>query len=235
MLATEAPKVTDWMQAWGNIASAVLSAIAVLVTGLLLVLELRRWRQERAETEARQARLVWAEPKGSAVDDHGSYRGQVVTIHNASSDPIYNVLIKADFYAGPEMERSSWMVVSDPSIQSGNSSREFITYSPRMPRPMTEDEVMERYGPPDIEIQFTDSSGTQWRRFKLQSPRRARDEDLTLDQISRSTPALVADYLRIPRIIRYPRAFISIRINRLHRKLRSKLAAKLESRPPEPF
>ncbi|MGC4748930.1 hypothetical protein ACLQ28_25210 [Micromonospora sp. DT201] len=58
MLAAEAPKITDWMQAWGSLAGLVMSTAAVIFTGLLFRHEIRVRREEKTDAESVQARLV---------------------------------------------------------------------------------------------------------------------------------------------------------------------------------
>jgi hypothetical protein len=53
------PSMADWLQAWGTIAAAVFSALAVLFAALLLRHELVVRREERADRDAAQARLVF--------------------------------------------------------------------------------------------------------------------------------------------------------------------------------
>ncbi|MGC4857308.1 hypothetical protein ACLQ24_29070 [Micromonospora sp. DT4] len=58
MLAAEAPKITDWMQAWGSVVGLVMSTFAVIFTGLLFRHEIRVRREEQRDGEAAQARLI---------------------------------------------------------------------------------------------------------------------------------------------------------------------------------
>ncbi|WP_328651310.1 hypothetical protein OG598_24915 [Micromonospora sp. NBC_00330] len=90
MLAAEAPKITDWMQAWGSLAGLVMSTAAVIFTGLLFRHEIRVRREEQRDGEAAQARLIVC---GVAeLDVRGDeVRGAFWYVANHSSAPIFDL------------------------------------------------------------------------------------------------------------------------------------------------
>jgi hypothetical protein len=98
VLAEEAPKITDWMQAWGSFAGLVMSTVAVIFTGLLFRHEIRVRREEQRDSEAALARLVVYEFRRvdtTDVDDDGNLIGDVVyieyRIRNLAASPILDV------------------------------------------------------------------------------------------------------------------------------------------------
>jgi hypothetical protein len=90
VLAADVPKITDWLQAWGSVAGALMSAGALVFTGLLLLHEIRVRREERRETAIAQARLVWAEALNPVGSESGGWTGVDWVVHNHSSSPIFN-------------------------------------------------------------------------------------------------------------------------------------------------
>ncbi|WP_346540180.1 hypothetical protein [Micromonospora sp. DPT] len=64
MLAKVAPKVTDWMQAWGSVAGLLMSTVAVLFTGLLFRHEVQV-RAGRRIGMLRRPRPGWSSPSWS--------------------------------------------------------------------------------------------------------------------------------------------------------------------------
>ncbi|MBM0259363.1 hypothetical protein [Micromonospora sp. 4G55] len=167
MLAGEAPKITDWMQAWGSLAGLVMSTVAVVFTGLLFRHEIRVRREEQRDNEAALARLVVYEFRRvdtTDVDDDGNLIGDVVyieyRIRNLAASPILDVTF-------------SLLDVEKGVMHPAMTVREVV---------VSETDVGVDFDPP-LEIQepweldlllpvihFTDANGLQWVRQGTASP-----------------------------------------------------------------
>jgi hypothetical protein len=162
VLAEEAPKVTDWMQAWGSLAGLLMSTVAVLFTGLLFRHEVRVRREERRDAEAAQARLVLAvrigpqPPRDSppAPPFRVGYR-----VLNFSGAPVLDVLVRyvwAGGSVGPTHhlpvlvgeERGELPVPAGLDPEVTGALADFSA----------------------IEIIFTDASGQKWQRVDRSAP-----------------------------------------------------------------
>ncbi|MEU8337801.1 hypothetical protein [Micromonospora tulbaghiae] len=167
MLAEEAPKITDWMQAWGSLAGLVMSTVAVIFTGMLFRHEIRVRREEQRDNEAALARLVVYEFRRvdtTEVDDDGSLFGDVVyieyRIRNLAASPILDVTFSLmDLEKGvtyPAMTVKE-VVVSETDVG--------IAFDPPL--------KVSQLGNIDLllpVIQFTDANGLHWVRQGTASP-----------------------------------------------------------------
>ncbi|TDC86151.1 hypothetical protein E1193_00335 [Micromonospora sp. KC606] len=195
MLAAEAPKITDWMQAWGSLAGLVMSTFAVIFTGLLFRHEIRVRREEQRDQEAAQARLIIGTARYSpgpvtyelVLDDPTDKRllvsGTIVPVGkkssakvkwkvvNHSSLPIFAVRIKV--YCRITTSSLQWPKVIDVLEDCCEGAVEIDGID------LTADQLHEKYGIAEladedffIEVAFTDSTGLRWVRTGLDSPRR---------------------------------------------------------------
>lgn len=163
MLAEEAPKITDWMQAWGSVAGLVMSTLAVLFTGLLFRHEIRVRREEQRDNEAAQARLVVARPVTVKLDERSGKLTHVgCLISNYSNAPVFNLtasLFHVDERGAVDEESALFSVV-----------QESTAWNPALATPVRDFEgVVEGYY---CVISFTDSAGLYWRRSGLDLPTR---------------------------------------------------------------
>ncbi|MEV0810300.1 hypothetical protein [Micromonospora sp. NPDC050200] len=183
MLAEEAPKVTDWMQAWGSLAGLVMSTAAVIFTGLLFRHEIRVRREEKQDAEASQARLVVATLTGMAKSfgSRGGHDMMGYRIMNLSSAPILDVTIRHIWENNP---------MGPPH---------------RIPILVGEEEgqlpVWRELGTPFkkiieeasyVEILFTDANGHKWKRVHLNSPVRVVPRQYTEPSLARVMATLAA-------------------------------------------
>ncbi|NES31746.1 hypothetical protein GCE86_02825 [Micromonospora terminaliae] len=162
MLAEEAPKVTDWMQAWGSLAGLLMSTVAVLFTGLLFRHEVRVRREERRDAEAAQARLVLAvrtgpEPAGSRATVPPSRVGYRVL--NFSGAPVLDVLIRY-VWAGGSVGPTHHLPVLVGEEQG--ELRVPADLDPHVTEALADFSA--------IEIIFTDASGQKWQRVDRSAP-----------------------------------------------------------------
>ncbi|MFG2055235.1 hypothetical protein ACGFI9_14510 [Micromonospora sp. NPDC048930] len=163
MLAEEAPKVTDWMQAWGSLAGLLMSTVAVLFTGLLFRHEVRVRREEKRDAEAAQARLVLAvldqpepfrAPGARALPAQVGYR-----LLNFSGAPVLDVLIRY-VWAGGSIGPTHHV-----PVLVGEEKGEL-----RFPDEL-EPEVLQALDDfSAIEIIFTDANGQKWQRVDRSAP-----------------------------------------------------------------
>ncbi|MFD6771185.1 hypothetical protein ACFWC6_33780 [Micromonospora chalcea] len=179
MLAEEAPKITDWMQAWGSLAGLVMSTVAVLFTGLLFRHEIRVRREEQRDNEAAQARLVVgiiAEWEPSEVNEWGDLVGPAVSltwqVKNYSQAPVFDVRIS--FYANwghdfGVVRFSNKKPVAVAVIEESASGQVGIT-----PTEIRDEEGFDlsRF---TVSVEFTDASGVRWKRFGNYPPERRFD------------------------------------------------------------
>ncbi|MEU7610111.1 hypothetical protein [Micromonospora sp. NPDC049204] len=165
MLAAEAPKITDWMQAWGSLAGLVMSTAAVIFTGLLFRHEIRVRRDEQRDSEAAQARLVVAQIAGlemAGTDKETGYPvGTMVGVHwrvkNHSQAPIFDAVVSIDGWTeerwGEVIEgQASGVVQCDPPL-----ALDYGSYDPR--------EAL-------VTVEFTDVAGLRWTRTLGDPPER---------------------------------------------------------------
>ncbi|MFF4893865.1 hypothetical protein [Micromonospora chersina] len=183
MLAEEAPKITDWMQAWGSLAGLIMSTVAVLFTGLLFRHEVRVRREEKQDAEAAQARLVVATLTGltKSFGSRGDHDVMGYRIMNLSSAPILDVMVRhmwSNQPMGPphripvlvgeeEGELRIWQEI-------GSSLKKLIEDGSQ------------------VEILFTDANGHKWRRTDLTSPVRVVPRQYTEPSLARVMATLAA-------------------------------------------
>ncbi|MBQ1018597.1 hypothetical protein KBX71_12090 [Micromonospora sp. D93] len=169
MLAAEAPKITDWMQAWGSLAGLVMSTFAVIFTGLLFRHEIRVRREEQRDNEAALARLVVAEyltMSTTGVDVNGYLVGDLTyveyRIRNVSPSPILNVFLAVRDRRDDKLYRTT--EVRSVVVTQADMG---VTLKPPLSRP--------KLGDPTFLIPviiFTDANGLSWVREGTAGPKR---------------------------------------------------------------
>ncbi|MFC8619739.1 hypothetical protein ACFT9M_25480 [Micromonospora purpureochromogenes] len=169
MLASETPKITDWMQAWGSVAGLVMSTIAVVLTGLLFRHEIRVRREEQRDTEAALARLVIAEfwyKETTELDDGGRQRGDLkildFRIRNLNNAPILNVTLGVQ-----DVVTNRVYIAHDLKSVIVSQAEMGVVFNP--PLPLNEDADVDHLLPV---IRFTDANGLRWIRLGTASPER---------------------------------------------------------------
>ncbi|MFI7647398.1 hypothetical protein ACIBTZ_15135 [Micromonospora sp. NPDC049460] len=201
MLLAESPKVTDWMQAWGSIASLVMSTLAVLFTALLLRHERRVRREEQEDAQAAQARLIITRLEKVARDPETKEVSFEWTVLNRSQGPIFDPTVDIEpprgfnstaFVGEVEMPANSQTLLPGGSIKGKWIFTQ--TVNPRFF--MNIKSQLSNFG---ISVRFTDASGLRWIRVKerqpLRSPIWVRQE---------SIPHLIAELLGLPSWIQDP-------------------------------
>ncbi|AYF26081.1 hypothetical protein CSH63_01100 [Micromonospora tulbaghiae] len=169
VLAAELPKVTDWMQAWGSLIGVFVSALAVIITGLLLRHEMRARRQDKEDRDAAQARLVSTRLELPEVGLNGYVENAIVTLKNHSDAPIHALTVVLR-EGGSDEERGF------VGLDDADSPYRFEPYvSPG-------EELQFVYGfnvevdPGDlmvfgeIHITFIDASGLSWSKVDTKAP-----------------------------------------------------------------
>lgn len=165
MLVADAPSVTDWMQGWGSIVSLAVSTGALVFTGWLLRHEIRVRREEKADADAAQARLVVAHIVGAEMSgaDHdtgrqvGSMVGVKWRVKNHSQAPIFDLFISIDGWEGNRWgevieDEASGTVKCNPPLPFDS-----YPYDPR--------EAL-------VKVEFTDAAGLRWTRRMGEPPER---------------------------------------------------------------
>ncbi|GAA3937286.1 hypothetical protein [Actinoplanes auranticolor] len=164
MLAADAPSVTDWMQGWGSLLGVLMSSVAVIFTGWLLRHEIRVRREEKADSDAAQARLIVGQISNWDGDEPNAKMSGPITrlqweLKNYSGAPIFDLRVTvADrwdshtYGAAIESEDREW-ITCHPPIRCDPGT----VFDPR--------EV-------EVQIEFTDASGLRWARSVGESPKR---------------------------------------------------------------
>ncbi len=184
--ATEIPKITDWMQAWGSIAAALMGALAVVVTGLLLRHEMNARREEREEQRIAPARLVisstgYLRSRTKAHDEgYGKYEHVVERVGwkivNYGSSPIFDIEVSMQYslekttglflslFTAPwEYVETRAVPVAD--ILDGSGSLEGY-----LAAETSYYVLRRRYFRGTLRIYYTDSSGNRWTRLGKNQP-----------------------------------------------------------------
>ncbi|WBB76112.1 hypothetical protein O7602_11570 [Micromonospora sp. WMMD1128] len=171
MLTEEAPKITDWMQAWGSLAGLVMSTVAVIFAGLLFRHEKRVRREEKADAEEAQARLVVATFTGlrRAMNDDSEYTHAAYSVVNFSAAPVLSLELR-HVYQGFGLTWPSRL-----QILRGEVKGSLALFDP-LPEPEGN-----RLAPRiDLEITFTDSNGFDWKRTGGARPARVLPMDASM-------------------------------------------------------
>ncbi|GII24283.1 hypothetical protein Pme01_38800 [Planosporangium mesophilum] len=189
----EAPKITDWMQAWGSIASLIISTGALVFTGLLLRHEIRIRREEETAASANQARLVFTRITETSSD--GRYLQIGWEVVNFSSEPVMDVRVRASKTGRRGTAFSQW-TKADEIVKVRREGSCLIPY-PGYPSD---------FGVA-LEVHFVDANGLEWSRTNRERPVRrfvwvtpADDEDLLLPDIGRNPLARLV--IRLIHILR---------------------------------
>ncbi|MEU8430392.1 hypothetical protein [Micromonospora sp. NPDC048887] len=225
MLATDAPKITDWMQAWGSIAGLVMSTVAVLFTGLLLRHEIRIRREEKESTDSGQAQLVVVGVEHYVGNEESGWTGVTWFVQNESTAPISNLIVSPqladeidyELFAGQNfLHRSTDIVIANSRVRGNwrfDDSKPWGSWKERKPRPFV------------LEIMFKDAAGIPWHRRGNEQPTRGRivPQDSSLIQ-------LAAEAYGAPFWLRHPgrwiRRHIVVRRRRLVKHLQTKVDKK---------
>ncbi|MEU5781052.1 hypothetical protein [Micromonospora lupini] len=202
MLAAEAPKVTDWMQAWGSLAGLVMSTFAVIFTGLLFRHETRVRREEQESREAAQARLVIPvltldRDDSDGVRVYDSTNPATVTLVNHSAAPIFDVhvdVVWEETHRWPGRRREAVAMVTAHGgrrfavvEKSETASFELTGHAAHLGR---------------ARIRFTDAAGLVWERSGLQSPVRYTPPESPMARAFRLLPwILLVIYVVLPAIV----------------------------------
>ncbi|WP_146247268.1 hypothetical protein [Micromonospora arborensis] len=162
LAAAEVPKITDWMQAWGSLIGIAVSSLAVIITGMLLRHEMRMRREEKADAEAAQARLISVTWSGVEEGD-GSDKVIQWQVFNHSQAPIREVLLEVD--EGRTREEPTVVAVIN-YIGPGESESGAADL---------EKAVASGYGlRPVVSTIFTDGCGIRWARRERGQPVKIR-------------------------------------------------------------
>jgi hypothetical protein len=175
MVEGQTPSMADWLQAWGTIAAAVFSALAVLFAALLLRHELVARREEQADRDAAQARLVFPEVE-SAASQHDEFMGDEYTsvswrLVNLSRLPIPFAAVRVSYEdAGSGRRRRQFFQV-DGRIDPQSTATGTWELQPPVPANAPFDETFE------VDAEFLDAAGLRWRREAWHPPQR----DISID------------------------------------------------------
>ncbi|WP_410815405.1 hypothetical protein [Micromonospora sp. 050-3] len=165
MLAAEAPKITDWMQAWGSVVGLLLSGLAAMATWLLFRHEIQVRREEQRDNEAAQARLIVP-----VLDDLPRDPDELrsFTIANYSGVPFYDLRVM--------LLRDERLIGTYPSalhVLMGEVKGSF-SY---LQLPGVNVERAARTGTLGIGVYFTDASGLRWSKLNREPPTRVQRDD----------------------------------------------------------
>ncbi|MBM0255516.1 hypothetical protein [Micromonospora sp. 4G55] len=196
LLTSEAPKVTDWIQAWGTIGGAVFGALAVLAAALLLRHEARSRSDERRDTEARQARLIFVRLGLGGGNHRTGMTSVTYEIKNYSDGPIFGLSMTL---TRSDREDDCF---SDPvnDIDPGSVMKGKWKLDP--PVAWEDGESAPPLGWISSHIEFMDSAGVVWGREDREPPVR---------HIWPREPGLVGRY-RARRVLREQRRQLDTRL-----------------------
>ncbi|MFG3645092.1 hypothetical protein ACGF3C_32940 [Micromonospora sp. NPDC047762] len=186
MLVAEAPKITDWMQAWGSLAGLVMSTAAVIFTGLLFRHEIRVRREEQRDNEAAQARLIVCGVAG--IDVRGDeVRGASWYVANHSSAPIFDLKawIVANYAATEVVFEGAEELETLRVLEPGQTHRGMLNFRDTYSAEMVGLDHLA------CAAEFYDAVGLQWRREGGLSP----DRIIEFDDTERSLLNLAWLYL----------------------------------------
>jgi hypothetical protein len=161
------PTVTDWMEAWGNTASALFSAFAFIAAVGLLWHEIRIRRADEVDRLAAQARMVLVSVLDARGESHSAARMLSVNVRNHSQAPIIDVEVRASRRKvdGAEDDVVEFYI---EAIEGGQSDGDLWLLKTPV--------VLPRNSPTathvDTEIQFTDAQGLRWVRVGRDQPQR---------------------------------------------------------------
>ncbi|WP_430497169.1 hypothetical protein ACQRWP_21180 [Micromonospora trifolii] len=165
MLAAEAPKITDWMQAWGSVVGLLLSGLAAMATWLLFRHEIQVRREEQRDNEAAQARLIVP-----VLDDlpRGLDEVRSFTIANYSGVPFYDLRVML-----LRNERLIGNYSSPLHVLMGEVKGSFSYLAV----PGVDVVGIAKTGDLAIGVYFTDASGLRWSKLNREPPTRVRQDD----------------------------------------------------------
>jgi hypothetical protein len=186
VLAEEAPKVTDWMQAWGSVVGLVLSGLAALATWILLRHEIRVRREEQRDREATQARLIVGRATQLSRTEEADYETPngvkrttrsvasdrvrwVVTNHSAA--PVFN--LRVSVYSTTLNSGVEWPLWIDV-LEGREDGVVEIDGLGASPEDLLRDRGFAALPDDDlyVEMIFTDSAGLHWERVGHNPPNR---------------------------------------------------------------
>jgi hypothetical protein len=158
VLAADAPNYTDIMQGWGSVLGVLVSGLAVLITGMLLRHEMKARREEKAEQEAAQARLIVVALESAEGDEETISAHWTVVNH--SQAPIYDLTTNLRYrgatargakprhlpYLPPEKTVTIDLPPSDPPVHK------------------------DMLGLFELTAGYTDAAGVRWRRVDTRQP-----------------------------------------------------------------
>lgn len=161
------PSITDWMEAWGNLAGALFSACAFVAAVGLLWHEIRIRRTDEVDRLAAQARMVLVSVLDARGETHSAARMLMVNVRNHSQAPIIDVEVRAvrkttDGGADDVME------FHVEAIEAGQSDGDLWL----LKTPVTLSRTSPVAGHIDTEVQFTDAQGLRWIRTGRDQPQR---------------------------------------------------------------
>jgi hypothetical protein len=154
------------MQGWGSLLGVLMSTVAVIFTGWLLRHEIKVRREEKADADAAQARLVVASVVGEEMSGRDPNTGHPVgamvgvrwRLRNHSQAPIFNLFVWVDewqddmHWADVIEDEAEGTAKCDPPLP-------FDSY-PYDPRESV------------VRIEFTDAAGLRWTRTMGEPPER---------------------------------------------------------------
>lgn len=166
MLATEAPKITDWMQGWGSILGLLMSTVAVVFTGFLLRHERNVRREEKADSDLAQARLVVGRVSSVDMNPDGTIAELEYNITNYSDAPVF--FVNPYIYCWDTDEEYDSERVHHV-LRSGVTAQGVVPIDNPDPTFIGDD------GAPDLSMYqvkflFIDKNGLEWRRFDYEAP-----------------------------------------------------------------
>ena len=165
-LAGEAPKITDWMQGWGNVLGVILSAIAVIYTARLFRHERNMRREEKEDGDLAQARLVVGRVSGYEINPDGTIAKLQYDITNYSDAPVFFVNPSVYYWDGSEDFDSGRV---HHVLKSQATARGEVAIDAADAPDILDDDTpdLSQY---QVKFLFIDKNGLEWRRFDYDTP-----------------------------------------------------------------
>jgi hypothetical protein len=224
LYAADAPSPAAWLEAWATLAGAFLSAAALIVALLVLRRDQRLRREDKVESEAAQARLVFPAVTGAIGDQERGWLGVSVTVHNNSELKISALRVGAE---GRFIKTSSTLRYLGEIPGDVTASADILfDASVEWPFGDAKAKQLSLEGATSMTISFIDASGLRWQRRNRREPTRGI---LKLSMPSLSTQ--LAEYLWVLPVLRW----IKDRVGTARRRLVDRLDTALMRRERKQF
>lgn len=191
-IAAETPNVTDWMQGWGSVVGVVVGLIAAVITGILLIFEIRSGRQARGEAaedraEAAEDRALAAAERRDAAMGHartvvisdvkiagvetGILTQMRFSVANYGQGPVLDVVPEFVIVGGTEIRHE---FDGPAALGPGEVLEIDEVFRPSVDAARTGEKLTGQalFDAIGVAVTFTDMTGARWHRVESGQPER---------------------------------------------------------------